>query len=111
MHRIMLPYTHHIVSIVEVIYRDDANVPVRPVKGAEKETRTDGNPDAPGKPYSEVGPHIIAGPWSPIDRGISRPPPWAIDSPRIVVRHIDHLGVWRLDHDSLSLLVHSQLIS
>src|SRR5438128_222543 len=110
MNWIMFPNTHHIVSIVEVIYRYNANVPMRPVESAEKEARTDRDADTPGETSSEAERHIIAGPWSPIDRRVFRPPPWPIDYPRIIVGHIDHLGVGRLDHDGLPLLVHSHLV-
>src|SRR5438094_86384 len=87
------PPIHVHCVIVEVVYVDDGYVAVRPIEPAEEETRTDADSDAPGETHPESRTIEIAGPGSPIDRWVRRPPPRPIHHQRIVVGNINHLRI------------------
>src|SRR5882762_2164825 len=96
--------------IVEVVHVDDGYVAVRPIEPAEEETRTDADSDTPGETHPESWTVEIAGPGSPIDRWVRRPPPRPIYLHRVIVGNIDHLRIRWFDHDGLPLLVHADLV-
>src|SRR5207247_5016716 len=68
---IVLPDSHpvHIHRLeVKVVHVDHGGVAVRPVEGAEEESCTHRNHDAPDEPHYECGAHDVAVPRHPIDR-------------------------------------------
>ena len=80
---------------------------MRPVEGAEEKSRAQRNPGAPIKTCGESRTLVVAGPRSPVDRGIVRPPPRPINHRRVVVRHVNDLGIRLLDNDGLPLRLHA----
>src|SRR2546422_1288850 len=94
MDRIVLPHSHpvHVHRVeVEVVHVDHGDVAVRPVEGAEEESCTHRNPDAPDETHSESGAHEVAGPRRPIDRRGRPPPPPPPDHPPVVVGGGDYI--------------------
>jgi hypothetical protein len=106
--RVVCPRSSGRIVIIEVIDGHHIDPTMWPIEGAEEEA---GSHSDAGTPHvADLGTREIAGPGSPKDRRIGRPPPRAIDDRGIVVGDIHDLWIRRCDRNVLSLLVDTNLV-
>ncbi len=76
---------------------DDDDMALAPVEGAVEKYRRDGDAMPPVK----VVAGMVAPGWAPIKMGVVGPPPTGKEHQGIVIGHVHHLGVARLDDDQI----------